>query len=63
METKRDVKDNSLQCVDSEEVRIFRQSLPAEEVTRDFLQELLQEHQANANLLSRAPADKGQASA
>ena len=33
--------------LDSEEARIFRQSLPAEAVTRDFLQELLEEHRAN----------------
>ena len=33
--------------VDSEEAKIFRQSLPAEEVTRDFLQELLEEHRVN----------------
>ena len=40
----------SLEDLDSEEVRIFRKSIPAEAVTRDFLEELLQEHQA-----SRAP--------
>jgi hypothetical protein len=34
--------------LDSEEIRILRQSLPAEAVTRDFLQELLEEHRAGA---------------
>ena len=33
--------------MDEEEARIFRQSLPAEPITRDFLEELLQEYQAN----------------
>lgn len=36
-------------ALDPEEARIFQQSLPAEEVTRDFLQELLEEHRANMN--------------
>lgn len=30
----------------SEDAKILRESLPKEEVTRDFLQELLEEHRA-----------------
>ena len=37
----------SSRVMDSEEARIYRQSIPAEEITKDFLQELLEEHQAN----------------
>lgn len=36
----------SLPVVDAEEARIFRQSLPADGVTRDFLEDLLQEYRA-----------------
>lgn len=36
-----------LEGVDREEAKIYLQSIPAEEVTRDFLQALLQEHEAN----------------
>ena len=39
--------ENPLDMVDSEERKIFRQSLPAEAVTRDFLQSLLEEHQSH----------------
>jgi hypothetical protein len=38
---------NSSRIMDSEEARIYRQSIPAEEITKDFLQELLEEHHAN----------------
>jgi hypothetical protein len=37
----------SSRVMDSEEARIYRQSIPAEEITTDFLQELLEEHRAN----------------
>ena len=37
----------SSRVMDSEEARIYRQSIPAEEITKDFLQELLEEHHAN----------------
>ncbi len=37
----------SSRAVDPEEARIFRQSIPDQEVTRDFLQELLQEHRSS----------------
>ena len=33
--------------LDPEEARIYRQSIPAQEVTRDFLEDLLNEHRAN----------------
>ncbi|MBG9390554.1 hypothetical protein [Caenimonas aquaedulcis] len=35
-----------LDSVTREEARIFRQSIPAQPITRDFLQELLDEHYA-----------------
>ncbi|MEJ6022509.1 hypothetical protein [Ramlibacter sp. PS4R-6] len=38
---------NSLAGLDREELKIFRQSLPSEAITRDFLQELLEEHRGN----------------
>ena len=39
--------ESSSRVMDSEEARIYRQSIPAEEITKDFLQELLEEHRAN----------------
>ena len=39
--------ENTPRVMDSEEARIYRQSIPAEEITKDFLQELLEEHHAN----------------
>ncbi|MES2784872.1 MAG: hypothetical protein V4684_05370 [Pseudomonadota bacterium] len=42
--------------LDAEEARIFQQSIPAEEVTRDFLQELLEEHRANVSKGASAAA-------
>ncbi|HSH88772.1 MAG TPA: hypothetical protein VK996_02245 [Ramlibacter sp.] len=39
--------ESSSRVMDSEEARIYRQSIPAEEITKDFLQELLEEHHAN----------------
>ena len=36
-----------LEGMDAEEARIYQQSIPKEEVTRDFLQELLDEHRGN----------------
>jgi hypothetical protein len=39
-------RDRSCSGMDSEEIKIFRQSIPAEEISRDFLQELLDEHRA-----------------
>jgi len=42
----------SSRAVDPEEARIFRQSIPDQEVTRDFLQDLLEEHRSSRK---RAP--------